>query len=152
MLSVCQVLSKQERLQVASEGGTVEIRVSQCTTFGANILFSDWYMAKIEMAAAAVLHLLPVKLLVTWYTWVRLLQLSVKFGVSPIVLALTISLAFRLFSTWLSFTIVVIYFWICDHPRSLLGSEDAAEILYQSTASLRKCGDIFNLLVWLENF
>jgi len=67
-------------------------------------------MAKIEMAAAAVLHLLPVKLLVTWYTWVRLLQLSVKFGVSPIVLALTIGLAFRLFSTWLSFTIVVIYF------------------------------------------
>ena len=29
MRSVCQVLSKQERLQVASEGGTVEIRVSQ---------------------------------------------------------------------------------------------------------------------------
>ena len=29
MRSVCQVLLKQERLQVASEGGTVEIRVSQ---------------------------------------------------------------------------------------------------------------------------
>ena len=29
MRSLCQVLSKQERLQVASEGGTVEIRVSQ---------------------------------------------------------------------------------------------------------------------------
>jgi len=29
MRSVCQVLWKQERLQVASEGGTVEIQVSQ---------------------------------------------------------------------------------------------------------------------------
>jgi len=29
MRSMCQVLSKEERLQVASEGGTVEIRVSQ---------------------------------------------------------------------------------------------------------------------------
>ena len=29
MRSMYQVLSKQERLQVASEGGTVEIRVSQ---------------------------------------------------------------------------------------------------------------------------
>jgi len=29
MRSVCRVLAKQERLQVASEGGTVEIRVPQ---------------------------------------------------------------------------------------------------------------------------
>jgi len=99
-----------------------------------------WPKGEIQYGCRCRLNLFPViNFLVTWFTWVGLLQLPVKFGVKEIIPTLVI-LLLNYFPILRSSATLVLCFWISDRPRNRLGGSVVLLGLFSNVISMELSG------------